>query len=79
MDYNGGHEISTSNETRSETGAVIIGDDVWIGHDVSILPGVEIGDGAIVAAKTLVNKDVPEKSLAAGIPAEIIETDVSWE
>ena len=48
---------------------VVIGDDVWIGGNVIILPGVHIGSHSIIGAGAVVTKDVPEYSLAAGNPA----------
>ena len=50
---------------------VIIGDDVWIGANSTILPGVTIGDFSVVAAGSVVTKDVPSGVLVAGVPAEI--------
>lgn len=55
-------------------GDVIIGNDVLIGANSTILPGVTIGDGAIVSAATLVHKDVPAGSFVGGNPMQIIET-----
>lgn len=52
---------------------IIIGNDVWVGCSVQILPGVNIGDGAIIAAGSLVNKDVPAYAVVAGVPAKIIK------
>ena len=52
---------------------VIIHDDVWIGEMVSVLPGVEIGRGAIIGANSVVTKSVPEYSIVAGNPAKIIK------
>lgn len=52
-------------------GPVLIGNNVWIGDKATILPGVTIGDGAVIAANTVVNKDVPAYSVAAGNPATI--------
>ena len=52
---------------------VKIGNDVWIGADAMILDGVTIGDGAIVAAKSLVNKDVEPYAIVGGIPAKLIK------
>lgn len=49
-----------------------IGNDVWIGHEAFILPGVSIGDGAVVAARAVVTKDVPPYAVVAGVPARII-------
>lgn len=56
-------------------GAVTIGNNVWIGDKATILPGVTIGDGAVIAANTVVTKDVPAYSVAAGNPARIIKTN----
>lgn len=55
-------------------GPVIIGNNVWIGEKASIMPGVTIGDGVIIAANSVVTKDIPSYSLAAGIPAKIIKS-----
>ena len=52
---------------------VIIEDNVWIGDNVVILPGVTIGFGSIIAASAVVTKSVPEFSIAAGIPAKVIK------
>lgn len=51
---------------------VRIGNNVWVGANVTILPGVSIGDNAIIAAGAVVTKDVPANMLAAGIPAKVI-------
>ena len=52
---------------------VIIGDDVWIGGRVIILPGVTIGNGAIVGAGAVVTRDVPEYAIVGGVPAKVIK------
>jgi acetyltransferase-like isoleucine patch superfamily enzyme len=54
-------------------GDITIEDDVWIGCGVQILSGVTIGKGAIVAAGSLVNKDVPPYAIVAGVPARLIK------
>lgn len=53
-------------------GDTIIGNDVWIGHEALIMPAVSIGDGAIIASRSVVTKDVPPYSIVAGNPAKII-------
>ncbi|WP_417687978.1 CatB-related O-acetyltransferase [Roseibium sp.] len=53
-------------------GDTIIGNDVWIGTDATILPGVCVGDGAIIAAKAVVAHDVPPYCVVAGNPARIV-------
>lgn len=50
---------------------VTIGDDVWIGGNVTILPGVKIGSHSIIAASAVVTKDVPEYAIVAGNPAVV--------
>ena len=52
-------------------GPVIIGDNVWIGRQVTVLPGVTIGENSIIGANSLVNKDVPPNCVAAGNPANV--------
>lgn len=51
---------------------VTIGNDVWIGDRVLLLPGVHIGDGCIIAAGAVVTKDVPPLAIVAGVPAKLI-------
>lgn len=52
---------------------VTIGNDVWIGGNCTILPGVTIGNNVVVAAGAVVSRDVPDNSLVAGVPAKIIK------
>ena len=52
----------------------VIGDDVWIGANVIILPGVRISDHSIIAAGAVVTKDVPEYSIVGGNPAKILKS-----
>jgi acetyltransferase-like isoleucine patch superfamily enzyme len=56
------------------TGPVEIGKSVMIGANVTILPGVRIGDGATVSACSLVNSDVPAGALVGGVPARVLST-----
>jgi acetyltransferase-like isoleucine patch superfamily enzyme len=50
---------------------VTVGNDVWTGHNVNVMAGVSIGDGAIIAAGSVVTKDVPPYAIVAGVPASI--------
>lgn len=76
-----GHGKSSPSETSIppllrpvySNGTIIIGKNVWIGDKATILPGVTIGDGAIIAANAVVTKDIPAYSVAAGCPAKIVK------
>ena len=71
------HNFSDTNKRIDEQGVstnpVTIEDDVWIGANAVILPGVTIGEHCVVAAGAIVTKDVPPHSLVAGIPAKVIK------
>lgn len=69
-------ELSTAPLSRkvSSPGPVTIGRNVWIGDKATILPGVTIGDGSVIAANSVVTKDVPPFSVAAGCPARVVKT-----
>lgn len=75
--YTGNMQTSPSIHPRlrylTQDKSVIIGDDVWIGEFVSILPGVTIGSGSIIGANSVVNKSIPPNSIAAGVPARLIK------
>lgn len=55
-------------------GPVIIDDNVWIGEGAMVMPNVHIGKGSIIAANSVVTKDIPPYSIVAGIPAKVIRT-----
>ena len=69
-----GHPISPKGrrEQLAETKKVNIGDDVWIGANVTILPGVNIGNNVVIGAGAVVTHDIPDNSLAVGVPAKVI-------
>jgi acetyltransferase-like isoleucine patch superfamily enzyme len=71
------HKISNRDSDISKP--IEIGDHVWIGLRAIILKGVKIGSGSIIAAGAVVTHDIPPNSLAAGIPARVIKTGVTWE
>lgn len=60
-------------------GGTKIGNQVWIATGAMILPGITIGDGAIVAAGAVVTKDVPARCMVAGVPAKVIKENVEWK
>ena len=51
---------------------------MWRGMNVTILKGVHIGTGAVIAAGAVVTKDIPAGCLAAGVPAKVIRENISW-
>ena len=54
-------------------GEIIIGNNVWLGDNVCVLPGVTIGDNVIVGANSVVTKDIETNTVAAGVPAKEIK------
>ena len=57
----------------TEPRKVTIGNDVWIGQRVMIMPGVKIGDGSIIAAGSVVTKDVPPYAVVGGVPSRVLK------
>ena len=57
---------------RRQAKAVTIGHDVWVGHGAVILPGVSVGNGAVIGANAVVRRDVPAYSVVAGVPGRVI-------
>lgn len=53
-------------------GDTVIGHDVWIGYDTLIMPGIQIGNGAIISSRSVITKNVPAYSMVGGNPAQII-------
>jgi lipopolysaccharide O-acetyltransferase len=63
--------------------SVVVSENVWIGESVSVLPGVKIGKASIIGANSVVTRDIPDYSIAAGNPAKVIKqynfTTMRWE
>lgn len=76
-DNNGSHYMNRQGYKNSRP--VIIGDKVWLTEQCTVMPGVKIGDGAIIGALSLVIRNVPDHSLASGHPAEVIDEDILWK
>lgn len=55
-----------------ESRSIFIGDNVWIGQEAYIMPGVTIGNGVIIGARTVVTRDVPDNAVIVGVPGRII-------
>lgn len=53
-------------------GPVVIGDNVWLGNNVCVMPGVKIGDGVVIGANSVVTHDIPDYCLAVGCPAKVV-------
>ena len=70
-----GHPLSPKKrrEHLGQASKITIGNDVWIGANVTILPGVTIGNNVVIGAGAVVTKDIPDNSLAVGVPARVIK------
>lgn len=76
-----GHPLTPKGRRQhlAQASEIKIGNDVWLGGNVTILPGVTIGNNVVVGAGAVVTKDIPDNSLAVGVPAQVvreIENDV---
>ena len=71
-----GHPLSPKARRgyMAKAAPVRIGNDVWIGGNVTILPGVTIGNNVVVAAGAVVTKDVPDNAVVGGVPAKVLKT-----
>ncbi len=67
------HDFNPAKRQNLTPRPVKIGKNVWIGSDCTILPGVEIGDGAIIGAGSVVTKSIPANTIAVGNPARVIK------
>ncbi|MBR4448538.1 MAG: sugar O-acetyltransferase [Methanobrevibacter sp.] len=67
------HDMDPENRADMHPKPIFIEDKAWLGSNVTVLPGVRIGEGAVVAAGAVVTKDVPANSVVGGVPARIIK------
>ena len=76
---NGWERAAPPRDAFPYKGDTIIGNDVWIGYDAMVMPGVRIGDGAIIATRSVVASDIPPYAIAGGNPAKVIRRRFSEE
>lgn len=72
------HTLEVDGEATPSSAPVVIEDGAIIPGQTIVKEGVTVGEGAVVASGSVVTDDVPARSLVAGVPAEVIETDVEW-
>lgn len=74
--YTAGHPIDATERNKGLEYArpITVGDNVWIGAGVSVLPGVSIGDNCVIGAGSVVVKDIPSNSVAVGNPCKVVKT-----
>lgn len=74
--YTAGHPIDATERNKGLEYAcpITVGNDVWIGANVCVLPGVTIGDDCVIGAGSVVVKDIPPHSVAVGNPCRVIKT-----
>ena len=68
------HDLSPSRRADMHPAPITLGRNVWLGSNVTVLPGVTIGDDAVVAAGAVVTKDVPARAVVVGSPARVIRS-----
>lgn len=68
-----GLDVSHITDAWDNKGDIVIGNDVWIGYDAIIMPGVKIGDGAIIGTRSVVTNDVLPYTIVGGVPAKVIK------
>lgn len=66
-------DIVMQKQGRTEEKAITIGNDVWIGERVIVMPGVNIGNGCVIGAGAIVTHDIPDYTVAVGVPARVIK------
>ena len=67
------HDIDPRKRSTMHSAPIVIGKNVWLGANATVLPGVIIGDGAIIAAGAVVTKNVPPNVIVGGVPAKVIK------
>jgi acetyltransferase-like isoleucine patch superfamily enzyme len=68
------HDLEPSRRADMHPAPITIGRNVWIGSNATVLPGVTIGDNAVVAAASVVTKDIPDNAIVVGAPARVVRS-----
>ena len=76
--YNGTGSSWVDVDSAEPFKQVTVGNDVWIGERVLVMGGVTIGDGAVVAANSVVTSNVPAHSMVSGNPAQVVAENINW-
>jgi len=74
--YTAGHPIDSIERNKGLEFArpIIVGNNVWIGANVTVVPGVTIGDNCVIGAGSVVTKDIPDNTVAVGNPCKVIKS-----
>lgn len=78
FDQHGIFDLNSREFINLDRHDIVIGEHVWVGRRATLMPGTEIGPGAIVGAGSMVTRTVPRFSVVAGNPARVVREDVSW-
>ncbi|UYO97952.1 sugar O-acetyltransferase [Microbacterium sp. M28] len=73
------HDLDPAKRADLHPAPIVIGRNVWIGANVTVLPGITIGDNAVVAAASVVTRDVPRDAVVVGSPARVVRTITTGE
>lgn len=77
-DQHGLVDLNTGEIFNYKYSQVILGDHVWLGRNCTLMPNVNVGKGAIVGTGAIVTSNIPDTSIAVGIPARVVRKDVTW-
>lgn len=77
-DQHGLVDLKTGKIFNNKHRHVTLGNHVWLGRHCTLMPDVHIGDGSIIGTGAIVTSDIPEKSVAVGVPAKVIRQEVTW-
>jgi len=74
-----GHDILREKQRINPAQSIQIGNHVWLADNVTILKGVNIGDGSVVGINSTLTKSIEEQQIAVGSPAKVVASDISWQ